>query len=108
LVASSLSISLQGKLNRIDAQSTGNDAGLPPTHLISDSHQGFVATRINSPRGPGPSTHDSCLSILEAEESCHAFPFQKFSFWDLVEVVVEISDRVLLPKYSSSLMQPRF
>ncbi|VVA40100.1 PREDICTED: TSL-kinase interacting [Prunus dulcis] len=71
--------SLQGKLNRIDAQSTASNAGLPPTHLISDSHQGFVATRINSPRGPGPSTHDSCLSILDAEETCHAFPFQKFS-----------------------------
>ncbi|CAL9004254.1 unnamed protein product, partial [Prunus brigantina] len=35
-------------------------------------------------------------------------PRREKMFWDLVEVVVEVSARMLLPKYSSSPMQPRF
>ncbi|KAM1068193.1 hypothetical protein ACFX2A_000185 [Malus domestica] len=53
--------SLQGKLNGSDAQPVESNAGLPPT------------------QGQRPSTHDSCLSIFDAKETCRAFPSQKFS-----------------------------
>ncbi|TQE05654.1 hypothetical protein C1H46_008787 [Malus baccata] len=50
-----------GKLNGSDAQPVESNAGLPPT------------------QGQWPSTHDSCLSIFDAKETCRAFPSQKFS-----------------------------
>lgn len=61
-------VSLQGKINCFGAQSTASNPSLQPTHSISDS-----------PQGPRPSTYDSCSSILDAEETCHGFPTQKFS-----------------------------
>ncbi|KAK9949881.1 hypothetical protein M0R45_005392 [Rubus argutus] len=61
-------VSLQGKIDCFGAQSTVSNPSGQPTHSISDS-----------PQGPRPSTYDSCLSILDAEETCHGFPSQKFS-----------------------------
>ncbi|KAM5577558.1 hypothetical protein ABKV19_008085 [Rosa sericea] len=61
-------VSLQGKIIRFGAQSTMSNPSLQPAHSISDNSQ-----------GSRPSAHDSCLSILDAEETCHAFPSQKFS-----------------------------
>lgn len=61
-------VSLQGKVNRFVAQSNVSNPSLQPGHSKYDSPQG---TRL--------STHDPCLSILDAEETCHAFPSQKLS-----------------------------
>uniref|UniRef100_A0A5B7BVJ8 Putative TSL-kinase interacting protein 1 isoform X1 n=1 Tax=Davidia involucrata TaxID=16924 RepID=A0A5B7BVJ8_DAVIN len=72
--------SLQGKINNCDPKSNGSKTGLQSTLLISDSFDAFIAGQINShPHVSKPSSHESHSSILDAEETCHAFPFRKFS-----------------------------
>ncbi|KAA8546928.1 hypothetical protein F0562_003357 [Nyssa sinensis] len=72
--------SLQGKINNCDRKSNGSKTGLQPTLLISDSFDAFISGQINShPQVSKPSSHESHSSILDAEETCHAFPFRKFS-----------------------------
>ncbi|XP_004288089.1 PREDICTED: TSL-kinase interacting protein 1 [Fragaria vesca subsp. vesca] len=61
-------VSLQGKVNRFVAQSNVSNPSLQPGH-----------SKYDSPQGTRQSTHDPCLSILDAEETCHAFPSQKLS-----------------------------
>ncbi|XP_050380975.1 TSL-kinase interacting protein 1 [Argentina anserina] len=61
-------VSLQGKINRFGAQSTVSNPSLQPGHSVTDISHGVK-----------PPTHDSCLSILDSEETCHAFPSQKVS-----------------------------
>jgi hypothetical protein len=71
--------SLPGKPNNCDPKSVGSTSGLHPTQLISDSFDAYIAAQTNCPQVPRLSTQDSCSSILDAEETCQAFPFQKFS-----------------------------
>lgn len=71
--------SLQGKSNNCDPKSVGSTSGLQPAQLISDSFDAYIAAQTNCPQGPRLSTQDSHSSILDAEETCQAFPFQKFS-----------------------------
>ncbi|XP_042977390.1 TSL-kinase interacting protein 1 isoform X3 [Carya illinoinensis] len=71
--------SLQGKPNNCDPKSSGNDAGLQMPQPTSDSFDAYIAAQANCPQGPRSSTQDPHSSILDAEETCHAFPFQRFS-----------------------------
>ncbi|XP_059433568.1 TSL-kinase interacting protein 1 [Corylus avellana] len=71
--------SLQGKSNNCDPKSVGSTSGLHPSQLISDSFDAYIAAQTNCAQVPRFSTQDSRSSILDAEETCQAFPFQKFS-----------------------------
>ncbi|KAM7529188.1 hypothetical protein LguiB_032598 [Lonicera macranthoides] len=70
--------SLQGKINYSDQKSNVSRSG----PLISDSLDAFITKQNNSqPQAAKPLLpHDSHSSILDAEETCHAFSFRKFSF----------------------------
>lgn len=72
-------VSLQGRLNNNDIKSNGNDAGLQPSLLISDSFDAFIAGQMNHSHIPRPNSQVSGSSILDAEDTCHAFAFKKFS-----------------------------
>lgn len=80
--------SLQGRFNAGDAKSNEANAGLQPSQLICDSFDAFLAGQMNQSQGPRPLTPTLPLppppqyshsSILDAEDTCHAFAFQKFS-----------------------------
>ncbi|XP_024932026.3 TSL-kinase interacting protein 1 isoform X1 [Ziziphus jujuba] len=70
--------SLKEKFSNSDAKVIGSNRDLQATRLISDSLDAFISAQ-NCFQGSRPSTHDSRSSILDAEETCHAFPFQKVS-----------------------------
>ncbi|XP_062097589.1 TSL-kinase interacting protein 1 isoform X2 [Humulus lupulus] len=72
-------VSLQGKFSNNAAKAIGSNADLQPTQMISDSLDAFISAQRICPQGPRPPAHDSHSSILDAEETCHAFPVQKFS-----------------------------
>ena len=71
--------SLQGKSDNRDPNLLGSNAGLQLTQPICDSFDAYIAAQINCPHGPRLYTQDSHSSILDAEETCHAFPCKKFS-----------------------------
>ncbi|XP_057972298.1 TSL-kinase interacting protein 1 [Malania oleifera] len=72
--------SLQGKFNNCDPKLTQSNSSLQTAQIISDSFDAFVAGQKNThSQGLRPSSRAQNLSILDAEETCHAFPFQKFS-----------------------------
>ncbi|XP_020215754.1 TSL-kinase interacting protein 1 [Cajanus cajan] len=55
-------------------------SGIQPCEITSDSLDAYIAAHINNrsvPRIPG---EDLRTSILDAEETCHAFPLRKLSF----------------------------
>ncbi|KAF3440489.1 hypothetical protein FNV43_RR18773 [Rhamnella rubrinervis] len=71
--------SLQEKCSNSDAKAIWSNADSQSTQIISDSLDAFISAQ-NCSQGPRLSTYDSHSSILDAEETCHAFAFQKFSF----------------------------
>lgn len=72
--------SLQGKINTCEPKLDGSRSGLQLTLLISDSFDAFIAGQMNSyPQVLKPTSHELHSSILDAEETCHAFPFRNFS-----------------------------
>ncbi|XVE86629.1 hypothetical protein DITRI_Ditri18aG0049800 [Diplodiscus trichospermus] len=71
--------SLQGRFSNYDPKSNANTAALPSSQLISDSFDAFLAGQMNTSQNPRLPPQDSHSSILDAEDTCHAFPFQKFS-----------------------------
>lgn len=52
---------------------------MQPSNIIPDSLDAFIAAQISHPQVSGQSTENLRTSILDAEETCHAFPLQKFS-----------------------------
>ncbi|OMP12102.1 hypothetical protein COLO4_03468 [Corchorus olitorius] len=70
--------SLQGFCN-FDPKSNGSNAGLQSSQLISDSFDAFLSGQINRSQNPSPPPQNPQLSILDAEDTCHAFSFQKFA-----------------------------
>ncbi|KAK7399439.1 hypothetical protein VNO78_10621 [Psophocarpus tetragonolobus] len=54
-------------------------AGIPPCDITTDSLDAFIAAQLNSRPVSRPSSEDMRTSILDAEETCHAFPHQKLS-----------------------------
>lgn len=71
--------SLQEKLRNSDAKVIGSNADLQATRLISDSLDAFISAQNCCQGPPRLSTHDPRSSILDAEETCHAFLSQKLS-----------------------------
>ncbi|PON47816.1 TSL-kinase interacting-like protein [Parasponia andersonii] len=69
-------VSLQGKFMNINEKSNGSTQS---TQIISDSLDAFISMQSSCPQGPRQPSHDQHSSILDAEETCHAFPVQKFS-----------------------------
>ncbi|XP_050208153.1 TSL-kinase interacting protein 1 isoform X2 [Mercurialis annua] len=70
--------SLQGQFGTYDPKSDGSNAGLHPSQLISDSLDAFITSHVNHSQAPRL-PHGTSSSILDAEDTCHAFAFQKFS-----------------------------
>ena len=74
--------SLQGKLSTLDPKSFDSNAGKQPSgpsQIISDSLDAFIAAQFSHPPVSRLSVDDLRTSILDAEETCHAFPLQKLS-----------------------------
>ncbi|XP_019054688.1 PREDICTED: TSL-kinase interacting protein 1-like [Nelumbo nucifera] len=72
--------SLQGNINQCDPVPTANQSSLQQLPFSSDSFDAAIAAHIYSRhQGPTPPSLLSHSSILDAEETCHAFSFQKFS-----------------------------
>ncbi|XP_039004045.1 TSL-kinase interacting protein 1-like [Hibiscus syriacus] len=69
--------SLQGRLGSCDPKSNGITSG--SSQLISDSFDAFLGGQMNPCKNPRLPVQDSHSSILDADDTCHAFPFQKFS-----------------------------
>ncbi|KAF2284304.1 hypothetical protein GH714_020354 [Hevea brasiliensis] len=68
-----------GRFSNFEPKSDGSNAGLQPFQLISDSFDAFITAQVNHSQAPKLPSHGSSSSILDAEDTCHAFPFQKFS-----------------------------
>ncbi|XVF15020.1 hypothetical protein REPUB_Repub09cG0113500 [Reevesia pubescens] len=71
--------SLQGRFSNCDPKSNGSTAGLQSSQLISDSFDAFLAGQMNPTQNPRVPPLDSHSSILDAEDTCHAFSFPNFS-----------------------------
>ncbi|KAF5727681.1 TSL-kinase interacting protein 1-like isoform X1 [Tripterygium wilfordii] len=71
--------SLQSMLNKCDPRSNGSNAGHQPSQLFSDSLDACIAAQMNHSQAPSLPRQESRSSILDAEDTCHAFPGQKFS-----------------------------
>ncbi|XP_038997941.1 TSL-kinase interacting protein 1-like [Hibiscus syriacus] len=69
--------SLQGRFGNCDPKSNGITSG--SSQLISDSFDAFLAGQMNPFKNQRPPVQDLHSSILDADDTCHAFPFQKFS-----------------------------
>lgn len=76
--------SLLEKFSKSDTKAIWSNADLQSTQIVSDSLDAFISAQ-NCSQGPRLSTHDSHSSILDAEETCHAFAFQKFSSSGMVK-----------------------
>ncbi|KAI4317171.1 hypothetical protein L6164_025065 [Bauhinia variegata] len=72
--------SLQGKFGISDPKSYGSNAGMQPNQTICDSLDAFISAQLSHSQCSSQPTEDLRTSILDAEETCHAFPLQKFSF----------------------------
>ncbi|GAU19685.1 hypothetical protein TSUD_78100, partial [Trifolium subterraneum] len=68
--------SLMGKF---DSKLFGSNATNQTSHLISDSLDAFIASRISHPPVSTPSAGALHTSIFDADETCHGFALQKLS-----------------------------
>ncbi|KAK7358892.1 hypothetical protein VNO77_00832 [Canavalia gladiata] len=66
-------------LGRLDSKLFGSNSAIQPSQIISDSLDAFIAAQINHPPVSTLSAEDLRTSILDAEETCHAFPLRKLS-----------------------------
>ncbi|CAN0824341.1 TSL-kinase interacting protein 1 [Linum grandiflorum] len=66
--------SLQGKLNRSDPQTNGNNS-----MFFSDSIDAFLASKTSSSSRPGLFAPSLNFSILNADDTCQPFSFQPFA-----------------------------
>lgn len=72
-------VSLLEKVKKHD-QGTEGKPSSQPTSSFPDSLDAFIAARLNShPEISKLSSHELHSSILDAEETCHAFPVRKIS-----------------------------
>ncbi|XP_009623564.1 TSL-kinase interacting protein 1 [Nicotiana tomentosiformis] len=72
-------VSLLEKVKNHD-QGTEGKPSSQPTSSFPDSLDAFIAARLNShPEISKSSSHELHSSILDAEETCHAFPVRKIS-----------------------------
>ncbi|KAJ1398583.1 putative TSL-kinase interacting protein 1 [Sesbania bispinosa] len=66
-------------LGGFDSKLFGNNAAMQPNEIISDSLDAFIASQISHPPVSKLPAEDLRTSILDAEETCHAFPLKKLS-----------------------------
>lgn len=70
--------SLQEKVNGCHSGLKGSKSSFQPSTSLSDSFDAFIAAQLNShSQALKPASHESHSSILDAEETCHAFPVRK-------------------------------
>lgn len=71
--------SLQAKAD-CKLETKESKSNLQPNACLADSFDAFVAAQLNTDSQLlKPTCHESSLSILDAEDTCHAFPFQRLS-----------------------------
>lgn len=71
--------SLQGMHNNSNAKPFRSDGELQSTQIVSDSLDAFISAQRNCLQDLRTPANDVHLSILDAEETCHAFPSRKLS-----------------------------
>lgn len=70
--------SLQEKVNGCHSWLKGSKSSLQPSASLSDSFDAFIAAQLNShSQAMKKASHESHSPILDAEETCHAFPVRK-------------------------------
>ncbi|GMH06659.1 hypothetical protein Nepgr_008499 [Nepenthes gracilis] len=69
--------SILGKINIPDTISNGTRSAVPPDQLILDSLDAFIADQLKCAQEPPNVSLGIPSSILDAEETCHSFAFQK-------------------------------
>ncbi|KAJ4822203.1 hypothetical protein Tsubulata_013566 [Turnera subulata] len=72
--------SLQGRFNN-DPKLNGSNIVLQQSQsqIVSDSLDAFLSTKMSGTQCPNPPPQGLSSSILDAEDTCHAFLIQKFS-----------------------------
>lgn len=72
-------VSMQAKINKSGPKSSERDVMGHPSTLNSDSFDAMISSQLKSnPHVSKPSSHECRSSILDAEETCHAFALKKF------------------------------
>ncbi|WCJ31713.1 TSL-kinase interacting protein 1 [Euphorbia peplus] len=72
--------SLQGRFSSCNnPKLDGSIAGLQSPQLISDSFDAFLTAQVTYTEAPRLPPHGPTSSILDAEDTCHAFTFQRNS-----------------------------
>ncbi|KAL2528172.1 TSL-kinase interacting protein 1 [Forsythia ovata] len=70
--------SLQEKVNGCHLGLKGSKSSFQPNASLSDSFDAFIAAQLNThSQALKPTSHESHSSILDAEETCHAFPVRE-------------------------------
>ncbi|PWA65995.1 hypothetical protein CTI12_AA330590 [Artemisia annua] len=73
-------VSMQAKFNKSGPKSSERDVMGHPSTLNSDSFDAMIASQLKSnPHVSKPSSLECRSSILDAEETCHAFALKKFA-----------------------------
>lgn len=70
--------SMQGNFRNTDSKSDGLIAGVQPSQSFSDSFFAFPPGQTNHSEAPRPSNHAPSSSFFNADDTCHAFEFQKY------------------------------
>lgn len=72
--------SLLGKCSSWGSKITGGSTGVQPTQVITDSLDACIAAaQMSSSQVPKQPHNEQHSSILDAEETCDAFPMKRFS-----------------------------
>ncbi|XP_057417311.1 TSL-kinase interacting protein 1 [Lotus japonicus] len=66
-------------MSGFDPKSFGSNAATQPSQIVSDSLDAFIFARSSRPPVSRPPAEVLRTSILDAEETCHAFPLRKLS-----------------------------
>lgn len=66
-------------MSGFDPKSFGSNAATQPSQIVSDSLDAFIFARTSRPPVSRPPAEVLRTSILDAEETCHAFPLRKLS-----------------------------
>lgn len=66
-------------MGKFDSKLFGSNATSQTSHLISDSLDAFITSRISHPPVSTPSAGPSCTSIFDAGDACDSFDLQNLS-----------------------------
>nr|GEZ46970.1 hypothetical protein [Tanacetum cinerariifolium]GEZ47204.1 hypothetical protein [Tanacetum cinerariifolium] len=89
-------VSMQAKINKSGPKSSERDVTGHPSTLNSDSFDAMISSQLkNNPQVSKPSSLECRSSILDAEETCHAFALKKFASSNKSVRVIAIANQDL-------------